>query len=95
MADFFKWRKKENHIWLPLLSHSNQLHIFRPSDHFLDLLVRSVRVDAVSAPAGVAPTLIHVDPAVGAVEALVALAAERVADRDALAVVAGVVIAVV
>lgn len=52
-------------------------------------------VDAASVAAGVVPALVHVDPAVGPVEALVALAPEAVGRGHACAVVAGVACAVV
>ena len=52
-------------------------------------------VDAPSVAAGIVPALVHVDPAVGAVEALVALAPEAVGRGHACAVVTGVARAVV
>jgi hypothetical protein len=54
-----------------------------------------VRVDAPPVLAGAPRALVDVDLAVGPVEALVALAAVRVGERDALAVVARVARAVV
>ena len=47
-------------------------------------------VDASSVPARTPGALVDVDLAVGAVEALVAVATERVGEGDAVAVVAGV-----
>ncbi len=54
----------------------------------MDLLERSVSVDASPVPTGTPGALVDVDLAVGAVEAVVAFAPERVGVGDAVTVVA-------
>ncbi len=54
----------------------------------MNLLVRSVSVDTSTVPAGTLGALVDVDLAVGAVEAVVAVAPEPVGDGGAVTIVA-------